>query len=308
MLLSMVNVLTPAYGTALNYGSAIRVEAPLFAAIAFTNEYRRQALYHKTAEFLSMGIDSGKSINGIVTHTMRCSRNFIPKERVQEFNQTAVDIAKKARDLHARKEGILIFGDMSVMGDCYSDTSLADSVDEAAEYHIQQARVLKNAGVDALWAETVGNDLEAKAFAQVAQTLGIPLYISVVLDTKGNVLNHMPIGQFITEVDMVSCSRPVNYLSNCSWERQVEAMYHKARDTGVILRLGGFYNNASDVTHGNKQELTEIKRYDSVADYISWVQTMLKEFSHLQTEKNIWISGCCGFGADDIDQLIKSIA
>jgi S-methylmethionine-dependent homocysteine/selenocysteine methylase len=305
----MVKILTPAYGTALNYGSGIRVEAPLFAAAAYSNEYRRNALFHKTSEFLAMGIDTGRSIDGIATHTMRCSRNFIPQDKVDEFNSVAVDIARRARDNYGRKKDILIFGDMSVMGDCYSNASVAQSVDEAVSYHMEQARALVREGVDALWAETVGNLLEAKAFAIVAYELKIPVYISAVLDKAGNMLDGIPIETLVLDVDssVPETSRPKGYLSNCSWETQVEAMYERAEATGVLHRMCGFYNNASKIDHDCKQQLNAVQRYESVEGYIQWIQKMLGRFPLLREKEDVWISGCCGFGADDIDQLIKRL-
>ena len=302
----MVKILTPAYGTALNYGSGIRVEAPLFAATVFTNEYRRMALFHKTAEFLAMGIGFGKSIDGIVTHTMRCSKNFVPQEEVGSFNQAAVQIAKEARTQYGRKEGILIIGDMSVMGDCYSFKSVADSVNQAVTYHLEQAKALVDAGVDVLLAETVGNVLEAKAFVQVADELNVPIYISFVLDPQGNILDGTSINEAIKTVDVHTVSPPIKYLTNCSWETQVEAMYSRAEETGLLHRLGGFYNNASNITHDDKQELGTVQRYDSIQEYIVWVRHMVDRFSCLR-EEDVWISGCCGFGADDIDQLVKEL-
>ncbi len=159
-----------------------------------------------------------------------------------------------------------------------------------------------------LWAETVGNDLEGKAFVQVADNLEIPVYVSVVLDEKGNVLNGMPIDEFIGKVDGASDTKPVRYLSNCSWQAQVELMYERAANQGVLDRLGGFYNNASNIRHEDKQDLTAVQRYKTVDDYIGWVGNMLEKFPHLREDEDIWISGCCGFCADDIDQLIKAIA
>lgn len=303
----MVKIFTPAYGTALNYGSNIRVEEPLFAAAVFTNKYRREALFHKTAEFLAMGIDSGRSIDAIATHTLRCSPNFIGKDNVVPFNMTAVEIARRAREQYGRKESILIFGDMSVMGDCYAQASLASSVDEAVEYHLQQAVILKEAGVNALWAETVGNLTEAQAFAKIAEQLQMPLYISLVLDPCGNVLDGTPIDELVRRVDDCASFSPRKYLTNCSWENQVEAMYKKAEESGVLHRLGGFYNNASNMLHGDKQCLTAVQRYAGVAEYIQWVEKMLQRFPHLTQEEDVWISGCCGFGADDIDQIFKRI-
>lgn len=305
----MVKILTPAYGTALNYGSGIRVEEPMFASAVFVNEYRRQALFHKTAEFLAMGIDEDKSIDAIATHTMRCSRNFISKDKVEEFNRIGVDIARRARSEYGRAEHISIFGDMSVMGDCYSPTSLADSVDRTVDYHLEQAKALAAGGVNALWAETVGNSLEAKAFAIVAHELKIPIYISIVLDQEGDMLDGTPINEMIKLIDedLPAKSQPVKYLTNCSWESQVEAMYEKAERNGVLHRLGGFYNNASNMCHGDKPQLNAVQRYKSVQNYIVWIKKMFDRFPFLRQDDNIWISGCCGFGADDIDQLVRAI-
>lgn len=305
----MVKILTPAYGTALNYGSGIRVEEPMFASAVFINEYRRQALFHKTAEFLAMGIDEGKSIDAIATHTMRCSRNFISKDNVEEFNRMGVKIAKKARSEFGRAEHIQIFGDMSVMDDCYSSTSIADSVDEAVDYHLEQAKALVAEEVNALWAETIGNVLEAKAFAIVAHELKVPVYISVVLNSEGNILDRTPIDELINIVDKIvpAESQPVKYLTNCSWESQVETMYERAELNGVLHRLGGFYNNASNICHGDKQQLNAVQRYESMDGYICWIKKMFDIFPFLKQDKDIWISGCCGFGADDIDKLLTAI-
>lgn len=305
----MVKILTPAYGTALNYGSGIRVEKPLFAAAVYSNRYRREALFHKTSEFLAMGIDEDKSIDGIATHTMRCSRNFIPESKVIEYNKTGVEIAKKAREEYGRKKDIKILGDMSVMGDCYSPVSVAGSIDEAVGYHVEQAKALADAGADVLWAETVGNALEAKAFAIVAHELGKPIYISIVLDREGNALDGTPIEELVLDVDasVPETSVPKRYLSNCSWETQVEAMYERAERKGVLHRLGGFYNNASRIDHECKQELDAVQRYESVEGYIRWIKRMFNKFPFLKQDEDIWISGCCGFGADDIDQLLKGL-
>lgn len=303
----MVKVLTPAYGTALNYGLGIKVVEPFYAAAVYASQFRREALLHLTAQFLGMGIDSGHSIDGIVTHTMRCSKNFVPHDKVAEFNQAGVAIARDAREKYGRKEGIVIFGDMSVMGDCYSGESRAQSLEEAVEYHREQATILKDAGVDGLWAETVGNLLEAQAFALVASELDAPLYISVVLNPEGSLLDGTRIEKLVQQVDEISRSRPQGYLTNCSWETSVRAMYERARETKVLHRLRGFYNNGSCVDHTGKQELTAVKRYENIHEYLRWIKRMISDFPHLREEQEIWVSGCCGIGADDINTLLTEM-
>ena len=128
------------------------------------------------------------------------------------------------------------------------------------------------------------------------------------MDQQGGLLNGgMPINEVIQAVDEAANVKPVEYLSNCSWETQVELMYAKAEEHDVLHRLKGFYNNASNINHDDKQNLDAVQRYDSIEDYIKWVKKMLKRFPHLKTEDDIWITGCCGFGADEIDQLIRAV-
>lgn len=308
----MVKVFTPAYGTALEYGAGVP-KGPLDLSVQFN----QQLLRAQTMAFLSMGIDSGRSIEAVATHTFGHSRNLVPPAQVVPFNHTAVDIARHAIDTYGRKHGIRVFGAMRVMGkDCYTQVPSV-SLQEAVDYHLEQASALRDGGVDALLAETVSNLLEGRAFVRVASMLELPLYLSIVPGDDGNLLDGTPIGQFIAAADAevpalavgstsTNGFQPVKYLANCAFPEQIALMYQRARSAGQVHRLGGFYANASALPHQTKEQNGGMHRNISAEQYQTWVVGMLEEY-HDTKDPEVWVSGCCGFGARDIDLLLNHL-
>lgn len=107
------------------------------------------------------------------------------EDRVLELNVAAVKIARE----EVGKSGRLmaIGGSMGPTGDILEPSGTM-SIAEATEIFAEQARALKEGGVDVMWIETMSSREELIAAVAGAGTVGLPVVGTLSIDTNGRTM------------------------------------------------------------------------------------------------------------------------
>jgi homocysteine S-methyltransferase len=87
---------------------------------------------------------------------------------------------------------------------------------EAEDYHSVQLTTLKEANVDLALAITFNNIPESIGVARAAKKIGVPLAISLSLDSTSKLNSGPSLADAITTIDDQTDLAPEFYLINCS--------------------------------------------------------------------------------------------
>ena len=106
--------------------------------------------------------------------------------RAAELSALAVRLAHQAAAAPGRE--IFVAGSLSPLEDCYRPDLVPDQ-DAVEREHTAQARLLAEAGVDLILAETHNTIREAAAAVRAAKSAGVPVVVSLVTDGAGKLLS-----------------------------------------------------------------------------------------------------------------------
>lgn len=106
-------------------------------------------------------------------------------DRVEELNVKAAKIARQQVDKADRK--ILIGGSMGPTGEIMEPLGSLTR-DRAADAFEEQAKALKQGGVDVLWIETMSSREEVEAAVIGASRVGLPVVATFSVDTNGRTM------------------------------------------------------------------------------------------------------------------------
>jgi len=297
----MVRVLSPPYGTALEYGAGV-AKGPL----DLSKKFCRTLLRKQTELFVTAGEENGRTIDVLATNTFLYGAQNLSPQNLRAFNHAAVDIARETVDNRAIK----IWGAMGPKGDCYTPSS--DSVTKLFDYHMAQAHALRDADVDALLAETMGSVRECVAMVEVARRLEISLYLSVMATDKGTLLDGSALRELFTALDSFGTEYSPRrntlqrVLVNCSSHIQTRALYEHAKAEGLLARMGGFYPNAAVLDHGEKNGQSKPKCDIDAEQMLRWTVEMLEDFADPQ-DPEFFVGGCCGTGVALLDSFLNNL-
>ena len=107
------------------------------------------------------------------------------EDRVHELNAAAARIAREA--VTASGRDVLVAGSMGPTGEILQPNGPL-SIDDAAAAFAEQAAALRDGGADVLWIETLSSREEIEAAVIGAETVGLPIVVTVSIDTNGRTM------------------------------------------------------------------------------------------------------------------------
>jgi homocysteine S-methyltransferase len=193
---------------------------------------------------------------------------------------------------------LLIGGILGPRGDAYGLNSEITTA-SAEDYHAVQLATLKVAGVDFASALTFNNVPEAVGAARAASKIGVPLSVSLTLDSTCRLKSGPTLAEAITKIDALTGEdAPDFYLLNCS--HPVE--YEPALDDGEwIRRLRGVRPNASKMEKIALCKLGHLEEGDPV-ELARQLGDLSKRYPHMDI-----FGGCCGTGDRHLREIAKVI-
>jgi len=215
-----------------------------------------------------------------------------------DANLKALDFLKSiAKEYAGQLPEILINGMIGPRGDAY-EANRTITENEAEDYHSVQLNTLKEADVDLVLAMTFNNVPESIGVARAAARAGLPLAISLSLDSSSRLNTGPGLADAIMAIDRATNGSPDFYMVNCV--HPIE--YEPALEPGDwIKRVRGIRPNASKM---DKMSLCSLGHLES-GDPIELGQQMgdlARRYNHM----DIW-GGCCGTWEFHLDEIAKNV-
>jgi S-methylmethionine-dependent homocysteine/selenocysteine methylase len=173
------------------------------------------------------------------------------------------------------------------------------SPSEAAAYHGLQARSFADAGAQMISAITMTYADEAIGVVRAAAAVGLPVVISLTVETDARLPSGQAIGDAITQIDDATHDGPAYYMVNCAHPTHFsEALDATEPWTG---RIRGIRANASRLSHAELDAATELDRGD--IDELAALYDDLHRHLDLRV-----VGGCCGTDAEHVAAIATAIA
>lgn len=215
-----------------------------------------------------------------------------------EANLQSIDFIREvANEYRSDIPQVLIQGLIGPRGDAYAK-NLSITENEAEDYHSVQLTTLKAANVDMALAITFNNIPESIGVARAAKKIGVPLAISLTLDSSSKLNSGPSLADAITTIDDNTDRGPEFYLINCSHPLE----YEPALESGDwIKRIRGVRPNASPL---DKIALCQIGHLEdgNPVELGGQCGDLAKRYPHM----DIW-GGCCGTWDTHLDRIAENI-
>jgi S-methylmethionine-dependent homocysteine/selenocysteine methylase len=206
----------------------------------------------------------------------------------------------QAESSAARACPVIVAGDVGPRGDGYA-VSGPVSVDAAHDYHAAQVEALARAGVDLLVPLTMTNLPEAVGILRAAQNAGLAALVSPTIETDGRLPDGTRLGDFVTAVDQATSGYAAGFMVNCAHPSHLEPTLRDAAegDAPWLTRFRGLRANASEKTHAELDDSTELDRGDPAA--------LGRGLAELRNAYGLTIlGGCCGTDAEHLERIASA--
>ena len=220
-------------------------------------------------------------------------------EALADSNIAAIEFLRDiAKDYKNQIPELLIGGILGPRGDAYS-LNKGITAASAEDYHAVQLQTLKAAEVDFVCAMTFNNIPESIGAARAAAKIGVPLSISLTLDSTYRLKSGPTLGQAIADIDNNTGDHsPDFYLLNCSHPLEYEPAIE---NKDWIKRLRGVRPNASKMEKIALCKLGHIEDGDPV-ELGSQVRSLSDRYPHMDI-----FGGCCGTGHNHLREIAKAL-
>src|SRR5215211_5027058 len=266
------------------------LDLPHFASYKLLEDERgRRALREYFSRFLEVARERGAGFV-LDTTTWRSNRDWgallgDDAEALDAINRAAVEFARALRREHAGTAPVLVNGVLGPRGDGYVVRE-AMSAQEAEDYHSAQVRSFAAAGADMVSAITMTYADEATGIARAAAAAGIPVAISITVETDGRLPSGQALGEAIEQVDAETGGSVAYFMVNCAHPSHFEHVVAHGGDWKD--RIAGLRANASTLSHAELDEAGELDEGDPVE--------LGRGYAALRTHlRNVTVlGGCCG--------------
>lgn len=205
---------------------------------------------------------------------------------LDSFNCDAITLLLELKAEYATPETpVVVSGCIGPRGDGY-DPGRIMSVEEAADYHSHQARVLVSGGADMLSALTMTNIPEAIGVACAARAIGASVAISFTVETDGRLPTGDELGAAIEAVDAATASHPAYYMINCAHPTHFAPALREGK--AWTSRIRGLRANASKCSHAELDAMSALDAGDLV-ELAEWHRKLRQRFPQITV-----LGGCCG--------------
>lgn len=133
------------------------------------------------------------------------------QDRVYEINKRAAEIGRKVADRAG--PDIVVAGSMGPTGELFEPLGALTEADGIAAF-AEQAKALKDGGVDVLWIETMSSKEEVAAAVKGAAPTGLPIVATMSFDTNGRTMMGITPAEFVDFIHGLD-PKPVAYGANC---------------------------------------------------------------------------------------------
>lgn len=244
---------------------------------------------------------TGLLLNG---HDYRASPDWAEKlgysaEGLQEMQRRTIQFLDEMRAEYAdRVSDVYIAGCIGPRGDAYG-TGGEITADEAEDYHSVQLNNLQGTAADMAVALTFNNVAEAIGVIRAANSVGMPIGVSLTLTPEGRLRSGPSLGEAIERVDEATNGSAVWFGTNCSHPLEFEPAL---ADTGAWQdRLRFIRPNAARMDKIALCSLGHLEDGDPV-ELGEQMGDVARRFPRADI-----IGGCCGTDERHLSQIAQNI-
>lgn len=267
----------------------VKTSLPLWSAATFFTRPELIGEIHR--DYLQAGAQI------ITTNTFRTTKRAFQKAQcdrsAREVTLAACEIAAKARTGFGAMDR-LIAGCVAPLEDCYEpDRTPSDA--ELRDEHFDLVKNLCDGGVDFVLAEAMNTIRETRAVLEAAKALNIPLAVSFVCNSNGELLSGEPIAE---AVKMAESFDPLFISTNCAPPESIGASLEKL--VTATDRPKGIYANGMGrpgVPLG--WEFSDLGTESAL--YADYTKHWIEQGAQI-------VGGCCGTTPEYIAELSKLVA
>jgi S-methylmethionine-dependent homocysteine/selenocysteine methylase len=215
-------------------------------------------------------------------------------------NRRAIDLLDEIRgELSNHPRPVVISGCVGPRGDGYNPAQTMSERDAEA-YHAAQIGAFRDTAADMVTAITMNYVEEAIGITRAAERHGMPVAISLTVETDGRLPTGQPLRSAIEAVDAATSRYPAYYMVNCAHPTHFEHVLLDGEPW--VRRVRGLRANASRKSHAELNESPELDIGDP--DELARQHAALKRrLAHLTV-----MGGCCGTDDRHIERIAAACA
>jgi homocysteine S-methyltransferase len=212
-----------------------------------------------------------------------------------DINCRSVELMAELRgEFETPASPMVISGNLGPRGDGYQPGSMMSAA-AAQDYHGEQIGVFAGTEADMISGFTLSYANEAIGIARAAKSAGMPVVISLTVETDGRLPTGQALKDAIQQIDAETGAAPAYYMINCAHPTHFES----ALMTGEpwTKRLRGLRANASTRSHAELDQVTDLDAGDPVSLGRQY-RELRRKLSHVNV-----LGGCCGTDFRHVEQI-----
>ncbi len=279
------------------------IDLPCFAAFPLLDQSGgREQLRSYYDDYLDIAREHGAGFV-VETPTWRANPDWAEQlgysaARLDENNRAAVALAEEVRAA-ATADGItaVVSGCVGPRGDGY-DPANAMTSEQAQRYHSVQIGTFADTSVDQVTAMTINNAEEAIGIVAAAAAAGVPVAMSLTVETDGRLSTGQPLHEAIAQIDAETDTGAAYFMINCAHPTHFSsALTH---DGAWRQRLVGLRANSSVRSHAELDEATELD--EGNPEELGAQHAALQDgLPHVKV-----LGGCCGTDARHVAAIVSA--
>ena len=276
-----VVILDGAFGTELERMRAIS-NSPIWSAEILDKRQELVLSIHR--EYIRMGAEI------ITTGTFRTTKRALGKvgraDEYESLTRIAAKLAKETASEAGGEKGVAVAGSIAPLEDCFSP-ELVPPQDECLREHGLQAKLLEDAGVDLILAETFNSVRECVAVVEVSKETKLPVFLGVTCKPGGEMLS----GERLSELaSALKGMEPDCMLINCTPADELDTALAQ-----LAIAFNGPIGAYANVGRAQARPW-ENERQVSSSSYLEYARKWVLMGAQV-------IGGCCGTTPDFICHL-----
>ena len=214
--------------------------------------------------------------------------------RLNDVNRDGVALMEEVRQATGRDD-ILVSACIGPRFDPYADIPPV-TVEEARQYHGAQLDSLKETSIDLVTAYTFNRPSEAAGCILAARDVGIPIIMSLVVETDGRLADGTKLVDALDQIDAATDASALFFMVNCAHPT------HFARVLDGHPRLRGIVANASSCSHAELDEAKELDEGDP-HQLGQQIAQIVRDNPSIKV-----FGGCCGTDMRHLKSMASEVA
>jgi 5-methyltetrahydrofolate--homocysteine methyltransferase len=239
-------------------------------------------------------IEAGADI--ILTNTFGGNRHRLKlhnaQDQVREINIAAAKNARAEADAAGRP--VYVGGSIGPTGEIFEPIGSLSHEDGVAAF-AEQAKALKEGGVDVLWIETMSSEEELRASVEGAAMAGLPIVTTMSFDTNGRTMMGIT-PQAFGQLAATLSAQPVAIGANCG--------VGASELVATVLGITAARPDAHVVAKGN----CGVPQYVDGHIHYSGTVELMADYARIALDAGARIiGGCCGTSPEHLAAMRKSL-